>query len=62
MLESTYQCFDIVVMSETLYNKEYYRGLLSLVKHCLKPDLNSFCLIGSKTFYFGLGGGIYELE
>jgi hypothetical protein len=28
----------------------------------LKPGDDSFALIGSKSFYFGLGGGIYELE
>ncbi len=49
-------------MSETLYNKDYYVSLLSLVKHSLKPSLSSFALVGSKTFYFGLGGGVYELE
>ena len=62
MSESTFQKFDVVVMSETLYNKDYYMSLLSLVKHCLKPKLSSFALVGSKTFYFGLGGGVYELE
>ena len=49
-------------MSETLYNKDYYVSLLELVKHSLKPSLSSFALVGSKTFYFGLGGGVYELE
>lgn len=28
--------FDVVIMAETLYNKEYYMGLLKLIENCLK--------------------------
>ena len=47
-------------MSETLYNVDYYKSLFDLVDHCL--DRNGFVLVGTKTFYFGLGGGQFELE
>ena len=52
--------FDIILMAETLYNKDYYAQLFELVKHCLAPG--GLCIVGSKSFYFGLGGGLYELQ
>ena len=45
-------------MSETLYNVEYYESLLCFISHCLKED--GIVIIGSKTYYYGLGGGYYE--
>lgn len=49
-------------MSEVLYNQDYYPGLFDLVKHCLDDSLEEpLVLIATKTFYFGLGGGRYEL-
>jgi predicted nicotinamide N-methyase len=56
----TQKRFDIILMAETLYNKDYYTQLFELVKHCLAPG--AVCIIGSKSFYFGLGGGLYELQ
>ena len=40
-------------MSETLYNTEYYPSLLNVIENTLKED--GIVIIGSKTFYFGLG-------
>lgn len=48
-------------MSETLYNTSYYDSLVKLIDFCLdKNDKTSQVLIGTKTFYYGLGGGFYE--
>ena len=50
-------------MSETLYNKEYYQSLVNLIDHCLKKDDDkALVLIGTKTFYYGIGGGHYEFN
>ena len=49
-------------MSEVLYNQQYYVGLFDLVKHCLTGVADPCVIIGTKTFYFGLGGGRFELE
>ena len=49
-------------MSEVLYNTAYYPSLLDIVKHCTEGVEDSRVIIGTKTFYFGLGGGKYELE
>ena len=54
--------FDVVIMSEVLYNREYYPGLLDMIKHCLDDSVaDPLVLIATKTFYFGLGGGRFEL-
>ncbi len=56
--------FDLIVMaeilSETLYNTEYYESLLETIRHCLKPDGRILC--ATKTLYYGLGGGLYEWQ
>jgi hypothetical protein len=51
--------FDLIIMCETLYNKEYYPSLMDFI-HYLKKDDNAEVLIGTKTFYYGLGGGFYD--
>ncbi len=45
-------------MSETLYNTAYYPSLLAIIHSWSHPD--SLTIIGTKTLYFGLGGGTYE--
>eukprot|EP00347_Sterkiella_histriomuscorum_P018480 403345358 len=54
--------FDIVLMSETLYNTQYYDSLFGFIDSILTQNQESFVLIGTKTFYFGLGGGYYEFQ
>ena len=54
------EIFDVVIMSETLYNIEYYPSLFNLIDQCLAP--NGVVIVGTKTFYYGLGGGQFELE
>ena len=52
--------FDVILMCETLYNKEYYPSLLDFIRFIAKP--NAQILIATKTFYYGLGGGFYDFE
>ena len=47
-------------MSETLYNTQYYESLLKCIDYCLCSNEDSQIIIGTKTFYYGLGGGYYE--
>ena len=54
--------FNVILMSETLYNVEYYPSLFDFIEHCLINDPTSEVIVGTKTYYFGLGGGYYELE
>ena len=54
--------FNVILMSETLYNVDYYTSLFDFIEHCLVDDANSEVIVGTKTYYFGLGGGYYELE
>ena len=54
--------FDVILMSETLYNVEYYTSLFDFIDYCLIKDQSSEVIVGTKTYYFGLGGGFYELE
>jgi 2-polyprenyl-3-methyl-5-hydroxy-6-metoxy-1,4-benzoquinol methylase len=52
--------FDLIIMCETLYNKEYYPSLINFIKYCASE--NAIVLIATKTFYYGLGGGFYDFE
>mgnify|MGYP001045668429 CR=1 FL=1 len=52
--------FDIVLMSETLYNTDYYPSLVSLLDKVTGPE--ALIVIGTKTFYYGLGGGFYQFQ
>jgi len=54
-------------MCEVLYNKEYYESLLQMIDHCLKRPVEGEAespqvLIGTKTFYYGLGGGFWDFQ
>ena len=53
--------FDVILMSETLYNTAYYDSLVSCISHCLSKD-GGLVIIGTKTLYFGLGGGTFEFQ
>lgn len=58
--EELRESFDVILMCETLYNKEYYPSLLEFIRFCSRP--NATILIATKTFYYGLGGGFYDFE
>ena len=53
--------FDIIIMCETLYNNQYYQSLLDFINYVRKDD-SCKVLIGTKTFYYGLGGGFYDFQ
>lgn len=48
--------FDLIVTSETIYDERNYLNLLELFTGCLRQP-NGQILIGSKSHYFGIGGG-----
>lgn len=50
--------FDFILTADTLYNVEYYERLHDLIADSLKT--NGRCLIASKKFYFGVGGGTMQ--
>jgi hypothetical protein len=45
---------DVIVSSETLYAESAYPALIELLRLCLTPT--GIAVIGSKAFYFGVGG------
>eukprot|EP01138_Halocafeteria_seosinensis_P014899 gb/GECG01015209.1/.p1 GENE.gb/GECG01015209.1/~~gb/GECG01015209.1/.p1 ORF type:complete len:366 (+),score=35.39 gb/GECG01015209.1/:1-1098(+) len=47
--------YSIIVASETLYNERYYPRLWNVVKDLLRKG--GICILASKRFYFGVGGG-----
>ena len=47
-------------MSEVLYNEVYYQSLFDFVGHVMRPGC--VVIIGTKTFYYGLGGGFFAVE
>lgn len=48
--------YDLVVTTETIYNAEHYEKLLDVLTRCLAPT--GQVLLGAKSYYFGVGGGI----
>ena len=57
--------FDLLLTSETIYNRLYYKSLLELCKHLLrdassKLDFDSCILLAAKTCYFGCSGSLHE--
>lgn len=52
--------FDVILASEVLYNEEYYDDLMHVLDTLLAPD--GVCVIATKRFYFGVGGGTLAFE
>jgi hypothetical protein len=54
--------FNIILTSETIYNKNNYKHLLNIFKECLikKNSTSSLVLLAAKTYYFGCGGNLLE--
>ena len=52
--------FSLIIMCETLYNKEYYESLMDLIKWSLTKD--GYVILGTKTFYYGFGGGFFDFN
>ena len=52
--------FKLILMSETLYNLDYYDSLMAFIDFTLAPD--GVVIIGTKTYYYGLGGGYVQFQ
>lgn len=52
--------YDVILTSETIYEKSNQKKLLELMKCALKP--NGTIYLAAKIHYFGVGGGIVEFE
>ena len=50
--------FDVILSSETIYNKNYYHKILYVLQNNLTD--HGIALFAAKSFYFGVGGGIYD--
>ena len=50
--------FELILMSEVLYNADNYEKIIDLIDKILKK--NGICLISSKFYYFGVGGSVNE--
>ena len=50
------ESYDLIITADTLYNPDNHQILHDLLLHSLKPG--GIVLIGSKRFYFGVGGGV----
>lgn len=57
---ASHQLYDLILSSETIYTKENCVKLIQFIDENLSPD--GVVLIASKRFYFGVGGGISDLE
>ena len=58
LLPSDY--FDVILTTETIYNKSNYKPLLDLFVQCLNRRSRSFVLLGAKTYYFGCSGHLED--
>uniref|UniRef100_A0A2L2YQP2 protein-histidine N-methyltransferase n=1 Tax=Parasteatoda tepidariorum TaxID=114398 RepID=A0A2L2YQP2_PARTP len=56
----TNELFDVILTSETIYNRESQKKLLKLMKSVLKQ--NGIIYVAAKSHYFGVGGGIANFE
>ncbi|CAL1287898.1 unnamed protein product [Larinioides sclopetarius] len=52
--------YDVIITSETIYERSNQRKLLNLMKAALKPE--GVVYLASKVHYFGVGGGIADFE
>jgi UPF0558 protein C1orf156 len=50
--------YDLILSCETIYNLDNYGKLLKLIKNSL--SVKGKALIGAKSYYFGVGGGVEE--
>lgn len=52
--------YDVILTSETIYNPRNQENLLRCLKDKLKMD--GVVILGAKTHYFGVGGGLHQFE
>ncbi|KAG8234060.1 hypothetical protein J437_LFUL013556 [Ladona fulva] len=64
-VESEEDKYDVILSSETIYNAENHWKLLLVLKKLLKHTGVAYPLfiqMKTKTFYFGVGGGLRQFE
>lgn len=57
---TTAKKYDVILTSETIYEKSNHKKLLELMKRALMPDGTIY--LAAKIHYFGVGGGIADFE
>ena len=55
------QEFDFILMSEVIYKVENYEKIAEIIDKLLKPK-EGICILGTKYYYFGVGGSLPEFE
>lgn len=56
--DNNYAKFDLILSSETIYNKKYYGKLKEILENHLSET--GIALFAAKKHYFGVGGGTYD--
>lgn len=49
--------FDLIFMSEVIYQKENYEKIANIIQKTLKPK-QGICILSTKYYYFGVGGSL----
>lgn len=52
--------FDVLMMSEVIYNQANYEKIAQLIVKLMKQD--GICLLANKLYYFGVGGSMPEFK
>ncbi|KAL4473180.1 hypothetical protein ABPG72_015561 [Tetrahymena utriculariae] len=52
--------FDLLMLSEVIYNQANYEKVTNLIYKLMKP--NGICLLANKLYYFGVGGSMPEFK
>lgn len=52
--------FDVLMLSEVIYNQANYEKIATVVTALLKPD--GVCFLANKLYYFGVGGSMPEFK
>ncbi|KRX01404.1 hypothetical protein PPERSA_01307 [Pseudocohnilembus persalinus] len=53
------EIFDVLLMSEVIYNQDNYQKIVNLCKNIMNPN-GGICILANKLFYFGCGGSMPE--
>ena len=53
--------FDLILMSEVIYKIENYEKIAEIINNLLKSK-DGLCILGTKLYYFGVGGSLPEFE
>lgn len=58
--ESGKEGYDVVLMSEVIYSQENYDKVIQVILGMLKQS--GVAIMGTKMYYFGVGGSLCEFE